>query len=302
MQTEHKEIHSYENDAAQLHGEAETRNSKERISIKELLKTKIEICEDNGSSFKAEYEQIPNGELHSCDAGKRDENKTKNRYKTTFPYDHSRVKLRMANQRSDYINANYIKDISGEQRYIATQGPKKGTVPDFWTMIWQESVKIIVCLTNLKEGKQGKCAQYWPNCNDKIQSGNFAIRNQEEKAYSNYIKRHLRLQDTIGKEEQDVLMFHYTQWPDHGVPEAINLVVFHRHVMRAFPKSSDKDKMVVHCSAGLGRTGTFIALDALYRDGLSSGPVNVSEYVSQMRNDRVNMVQGEACGYYSDKF
>ncbi|XP_062574635.1 receptor-type tyrosine-protein phosphatase T-like isoform X2 [Saccostrea cucullata] len=251
------------------------------------------MCEDNGSGFKAEYEKISKGELHSCDAGKRDENKTKNRYKSTFPYDHSRVKFRMTDMKSDYINANYIKDISGEQRYIATQGPKKKTVADFWTMIWQESIEIIVCLTNLKEEKKEKCAQYWPNCNDKVQSGNFTIRNLEEKTYSNYIKRHLKLQNTIGKEEKDVWMFHYTQWPDHGVPEAINLVVFHRHVQRVFDESVEKSKIAVHCSAGLGRTGTFIALDALYRHGLESGSVNVSEYVTQMRDDRMNMVQGE---------
>ncbi|XP_062593163.1 receptor-type tyrosine-protein phosphatase alpha-like [Saccostrea cucullata] len=280
------EFHSYENDIAK--SEAETKN----ISIGDLSKT-IEEMFENDTSFKAEYEQIPNGELHLCDAGKRDENKIKNRYKTTFPYDHSRVKLQVENMRSDYINANYIKDISGEQRYIATQGPKKETVADFWAMIWQEYVNVIVCLTNLKEGKQKKCQQYWPDCHDKIQNGNFAIRNQEEKTYSNYIKRHLRLQDTIGKEEKDVWMFHYTQWPDHGVPEAINLVVFHRHVQRVFAESPDNSKIVVHCSAGLGRTGTFIALDALYRNGLTSRSVNVSEYVTQMRHDRMNMVQGE---------
>ncbi|XP_062574637.1 receptor-type tyrosine-protein phosphatase T-like isoform X3 [Saccostrea cucullata] len=293
MKTESKDIHSYTNETANLQEEAKTINKNQKISVADLWKTIEEMCEDNGSGFKAEYEKISKGELHSCDAGKRDENKTKNRYKSTFPYDHSRVKFRMTDMKSDYINANYIKDISGEQRYIATQGPKKKTVADFWTMIWQESIEIIVCLTNLKEEKKEKCAQYWPNCNDKVQSGNFTIRNLEEKTYSNYIKRHLKLQNTIGKEEKDVWMFHYTQWPDHGVPEAINLVVFHRHVQRVFDESVEKSKIAVHCSAGLGRTGTFIALDALYRHGLESGSVNVSEYVTQMRDDRMNMVQGE---------
>ncbi|XP_062578656.1 receptor-type tyrosine-protein phosphatase alpha-like [Saccostrea cucullata] len=159
-------------------------------------------------------------------------------------------------------------------------------------MIWQEDVSIIVCLTNLKEGAKIKCAQYWPNINDKLQDGGFNIRSMEEKVYANYTKRHFKVYKHLDQKDKEVVMFHYTRWPDHGVPAPLSLVVFHRHVMRVSTKHTGK-YIVVHCSAGIGRTGTYIALDALYREGEISGKVNVPMYVRTMRKDRMNMIQGE---------
>ncbi|XP_061165857.1 receptor-type tyrosine-protein phosphatase alpha-like [Saccostrea echinata] len=264
-----------------------------RIHLKDLCTTIKILSDQENTGFKEEYKEIPNGELHPCEVGKREENKVKNRYTTTFPYDHTRVTLQESNKNDGYINANYIRDLSGEKRYIATQGPKKKTIAEFWEMVWQETVTTIVCLTNLKEGTREKCRQYWPNNSAKIQHGHFAIRNNEEKNYANYVTRNFHVQNIDRKEERDVRMFHYTQWTDHGVPEALNLVMFHRHFLRSLSGNSLQHKIVVHCSAGIGRTGTFIALDALYRDGLSSGSVNVKEFVTQMRHDRMNMIQGE---------
>ncbi|XP_061170725.1 uncharacterized protein LOC133180172 [Saccostrea echinata] len=251
---------------------------------------KMSAAENAG--FKHEYHEIPRGELFPCEESKKPENKPKNRYTTTFPYDHSRVVLKTSSpNESDYINANYIKDTQSNRKYIATQGPKPKTVVDFWKMVWQECVNTIVCLTNLKEGTKIKCTQYWPNFSDKVQHGIFIIRNLEEKIYANYTSRRFKVYNNLDKKDREVLMLHYTRWPDHGVPNPLSLVVFHRHVMKT---SSQTGKyMLVHCSAGIGRTGTYLALDALYRDGERNGRINVPMYVRTMRKDRMNMIQGD---------
>ncbi|XP_056019844.1 receptor-type tyrosine-protein phosphatase C-like [Ostrea edulis] len=159
-------------------------------------------------------------------------------------------------------------------------------------MVWQEDISVIVCLTNLKEGNENKCAQYWPNSSDKIKKGNISIRNQKENIYADYVIRHFRLQNSADKVERDVCMFHYTQWPDHGVPEPLALVVFHRHVLKTSVEHPGKYTLV-HCSAGIGRTGTYIALDALNKGGEITGKVNIRQYVENMRNSRANMIQGD---------
>ncbi|XP_065921325.1 receptor-type tyrosine-protein phosphatase epsilon-like [Magallana gigas] len=250
------------------------------------------LSEIKRSKMEEEYKAIPKGELHSCIVGKRQENKSKNRYTTIFPYDHSRVVLSSSTTESDYINANYIEDVFEKKKYIATQGPKDSTIPDFWRMVWQENARIIVCLTNISEAKTKKCAKYWPDLNDKHMEGDISVRCQKEQTYAENVVRHLRIKNISDKTERDAFMFHYTQWPDHGVPEPLSLVVFHRHVMKTV-EDHPMGYIVVHCSAGVGRTGTFIALDALYKEGERTGKVNVPQYVEKMRNARINMIQGE---------
>ncbi|XP_052694743.1 receptor-type tyrosine-protein phosphatase alpha-like [Crassostrea angulata] len=253
--------------------------------------TNMSLNENNG--FKSEYHDIPRGELHPCVEGKKPENKVKNRYTTIFPYDHSRVILKTAaSDQGGYINANYIEDTKEKRTYIATQGPKPKTIADFWTMIWQEEVCNIVCLTNLTEGTKNKCAQYWPDINDKLQGGTLTVRHLEEKTYAEYIIRRFKIHNKSTRTDRHVTMFHYTTWSDHGVADSLSLVVFHRQVIRATANSAGK-YAVVHCSAGVGRTGTYIALDALYREGERTGKINVPMYVRTMRKDRMNMIQGD---------
>ncbi|XP_062573671.1 receptor-type tyrosine-protein phosphatase alpha-like [Saccostrea cucullata] len=159
-------------------------------------------------------------------------------------------------------------------------------------MVWQEDVFVIVCLTNLKEGGKNKCAQYWPAIYDKIQTGYITIRNLEERIYANYTIRRFKAQSNLERKDREILMFHYTRWPDHGVPDPLNLVVFHRQVLKKALLNKGKYTLV-HCSAGIGRTGTYIALDALYREGERNGKINVPMYVRTMRKDRMNMIQGD---------
>ncbi|XP_062618451.1 receptor-type tyrosine-protein phosphatase epsilon-like, partial [Saccostrea cucullata] len=287
---------SKERDNHQLH-KVEEKAKRGPPTNKTILKRNLQaiivkMSAAENAGFKHEYHEIPRGELFPCEEAKKPENKAKNRYTTTFPYDHSRVVLKtISPNESDYINANYIEDTQSNLKYIATQGPKPKTVVDFWRMVWQECVNTIVCLTNLKEGTKIKCTLYWPNINDKMKHGNFMIRNLEEKIYANHTSRRFKVYNNLERKDREVLMFHYTRWPDHGVPDPLNLLVFHRHVMKTSPQTGKYT--LVHCSAGIGRTGTYIALDALYREGEINGRVNVPMYVRNMRKDRMNMIQGE---------
>nr|XP_034321094.1 receptor-type tyrosine-protein phosphatase epsilon-like [Crassostrea gigas] len=258
------------------------------VPINELENAIMERKENEEDGFKREYSMLPYGEQHPCEVGKRQENLAKNRFKTTFPYDHSRVILKGTD--ADYTNANYISGLDEEKVYIASQGPKQNTLNDFWTMIWQEKVTQIVMLTNLKEGVKMKCTQYWPENMKSRQHGNIVIKNVEEKQYAFYVIRKLSVSHKEQKKSIVVMQYHYTTWPDHGTPDPLRLVVFHCHVMRT-RSNKIKSPTVVHCSAGIGRTGTYIALDALYKAGKASGKINVAEYVKIMRANRMNMVQ-----------
>nr|XP_022305535.1 receptor-type tyrosine-protein phosphatase alpha-like isoform X2 [Crassostrea virginica] len=263
------------------------------IPVRNIKAQIANMSAKENAGFKYEYNDIPRGELCPCLEGKKPENKVKNRYVTIFSYDHSRIVLNSPGYDGNgYIHANYIEDSKGVRSYIATQGPKPKTIADFWTMVSQEEVTVIVCLTNLKEGAKNKCAQYWPNVNDKLQGGNITIRNLGEKTYAEHIIRQFKIHNKAKGEDRLVTMYHYTAWADHGVADPLSLVVFHRQVMRATAQSNGKYTLV-HCSAGVGRTGTYIALDALYREGQKSGKINVPMYVRTMRKDRMNMIQGD---------
>eukprot|EP00105_Crassostrea_gigas_P041322 XP_019925470.1 PREDICTED: receptor-type tyrosine-protein phosphatase T isoform X2 [Crassostrea gigas] len=241
--------------------------------------------------FKKEYAGLPSGEIRCCDAGKKQENISKNRFKTTFPYDHSRVKLHVDNESSsDYINANYIDGHNRQKEYIAAQGPKANTLADFWRMIWQENVATIVMLTNLKEGEKFKCTQYWPERNKPLSAGPVMVKLIEEKEFAFYIERKMSVSNKQLKKTRVIYQHHYTAWPDHGTPESLCLLTFHNHVISKTNNNTNVPT-VVHCSAGVGRTGTYIALDALYHMGKQTGTVNVVEFVKKMRGNRVSMVQ-----------
>ncbi|XP_078330543.1 uncharacterized protein LOC111113024 [Crassostrea virginica] len=241
--------------------------------------------------FKKEYADLPSGEIRKCDVGKLAENISKNRFETTFPYDHSRVILDVNDgETSDYINANYIDGPHGPKKYIAAQGPKQNTLDDFWRMVWQDNVRAIVMLTNLKEAGMTKCTQYWPNDKNGSRYGTVSVSLTEEKEYAFFIERKLSLSKQKFKKTRLVTQYHYTAWPDHGTPDPMNLLEFHHHVITC-STHSESSPTVVHCSAGVGRTGTYIALDALYSEGQQKGTVNVSRFVKGMRNNRVSMVQ-----------
>nr|XP_022307014.1 receptor-type tyrosine-protein phosphatase alpha-like [Crassostrea virginica] len=163
------------------------------VPISELQNDIVKKRKKEDEGFKTEFAMLSAGEEHPCDIGKRQENLPKNRFRTTLPYDHSRVVLKGNANLSDYINACYIHGTSKPNQYIASQGPKDNTLDDFWKMIWQENVTQIVMLTNIKEGVKIKCTQYWPEINKAARQGNNSVRNVEEKEYAFYVIRKLKV-------------------------------------------------------------------------------------------------------------
>ncbi|CAC5418190.1 PTPRT [Mytilus coruscus] len=263
--------------------------SKYSILIEDLKEAMNEKQKDEG--FKKEYEMLPRGLVYAHVEGSKEENKVKNRFLSTWPYDHSRVILK-GNTKNDYINASYIDNYETKKAYIAAQGPKQNTVRDFWHMIWQENVRKIVMVTQFIENQKIKCVQYWPETlSEPLVVNNFKVTMTKEKEHTFYVYRLLTvsLKNATNRQERKIHHFRFMQWPDHGVPDSIKLVDFYRKVKSE--KCNQNGPMAVHCSAGIGRTGTFIAIDALYEHGKKVGYVNVMEYIEMMRKDRMNMVQ-----------
>ncbi|XP_071129167.1 receptor-type tyrosine-protein phosphatase kappa-like isoform X2 [Mytilus edulis] len=276
-----------EEDERDLYTNEVSRQTKYKIPISDLRNVINEKRKDEG--FNNEYKILPKGLVHAHDEGSKEENKLKNRFLRTWPYDHSRIVL-TGNTKHDYINASYIDSYDKENAYIASQGPKKNTLRDFWHMIWQEKVGKIVTVTKLEEERRKKCEQYWPqNINRPLLVDNYKLTMKEEIQHTVYVYRLIILHNKTNKEERMVHHFHFTQWPDHGVPDSIKLVKFYRKVR--CDKQDMSGPLVVHCSAGVGRTGTFIAVDALYEHGKKVGYVDIMEYVQMMRKDRMNMIQ-----------
>ncbi|XP_065924737.1 receptor-type tyrosine-protein phosphatase alpha isoform X2 [Magallana gigas] len=260
------------------------------IPVSDLLNIITTKQAKENEGFQKEFKSLPYGERFPCEVAKSAGNIPKNRFKTTFPYDHSRVVLESSKEfNSDYINANYIENMEGKREFIASQGPRVNTVVDHWRMIWQEHVNYIVMLTNLIEGPKVKCHQYWPEAGKEMDVDPFSLTLLEEKVYAYFVVRKMAVRKKKVTGSRTVVQFHYTHWPDHGTPDPLNLVDFLRQFRHKIKPSHHP--ILVHCSAGIGRTGTFIALDVLSRYGKVKGKVNIIEYVKAMRKDRMTMIQ-----------
>ncbi|XP_021354522.1 receptor-type tyrosine-protein phosphatase kappa-like [Mizuhopecten yessoensis] len=216
------------------------------------------------------------------------ENKSKNRFKQVFPYDKTRVCLqREAGDTSDYINASYINGYEKIKQYVAAQGPNKATTNDFWEMIWQLGSTKIVMLTKLIEGGKVKCQQYWPNTGSE-QFGSLTVTLDREEDLLTYIIRHIKIKN--GNTTRCVTQFHYTDWPDQKVPSSASSLV--QFFLKVEPLGQVLEApIVVHCSAGIGRTGTYIALACLVQEASATGYVSVTRCVETLRRQRLNMVQ-----------
>ncbi|XP_061180791.1 receptor-type tyrosine-protein phosphatase mu-like [Saccostrea echinata] len=260
------------------------------IVVSDLLNVITQREAKGKEGFLKEFKSLPYGERFDCEIAKTEENMPKNRFKTTFPYDHSRVILEASKGfTSDYINANYIENLDEKREFIACQGPLKNTLVDHWRMIWQEHVDYVIMLTNLTEGPKVKCHQYWPDEGKELNINPFSVTLLEEKKYSHFVERRMTVYKKKVTGSRTVVQYHFIRWPDHGTPNPLNLIVFHRHFRHKIMPSHHP--ILVHCSAGIGRTGTFIAFDVLSRYGKDEGKVNVIEYVKAMRKDRMTMIQ-----------
>ncbi|XP_041043600.1 receptor-type tyrosine-protein phosphatase kappa isoform X2 [Carcharodon carcharias] len=262
------------------------------IRVADLLQHINLMKTSEGYGFKEEYESFFEGQSASWDIAKKDQNRTKNRYGNIIAYDHSRVILQPLedDSTSDYINANYIDGYHRPSHYIATQGPVHETVYDFWRMAWQEQSVCIVMVTNLVEVGRVKCYKYWPD--DSEVYADFKVTFMEEEPLAEYVVRTFTLERRGFDEIREVKQFHFTGWPDHGVPyHATGLLAFIRRVKISNPPGAGP--VVVHCSAGAGRTGCYIVIDIMLDMAEREGVVDIYNCVKALRSRRINMVQTE---------
>ncbi|XP_034555399.1 receptor-type tyrosine-protein phosphatase kappa isoform X3 [Notolabrus celidotus] len=266
------------------------------IRVADLLQHINLMKTSDSYGFKEEYELVIQslfeGQSASWDVAKKEQNRTKNRYGNIIAYDHSRVILQPIEDdpSSDYINANYIDGYQRPSHYIATQGPVHETVYDFWRMVWQEQSACIVMVTNLVEVGRVKCYKYWPD--DAEVYGDFKVTFVEVEPLAEYVVRTFTLERRGFNEVREVKQFHFTGWPDHGVPyHATGLLSFIRRVKISNPPSAGP--IVVHCSAGAGRTGCFIVIDIMLDMAEREGVVDIYNCVKALRSRRINMVQTE---------
>ncbi|XP_055954667.1 receptor-type tyrosine-protein phosphatase beta isoform X2 [Patella vulgata] len=243
-----------------------------------------------------------------CSEANKEGNAEKNRFNNVLPFDHSRVCLPIEDDdvNSDYINANYITGYTKSKEYIATQGPLPDTINDFWRMIWHEKVSIIVMLTSLKEGHTVKCEQYWPGeVGEVMEYGQYTVEKISEVTKKTHTCSTLMIccnedsQNNKKKECRTVKHFHYLQWKDKSASVERNDILQFIRTVRQNMESNDTSPVVVHCSAGVGRTGTYIALDYIQQyinqHDLNKA-IDIYDYVLKLRNNRVLMVQTE-CQY-----
>lgn len=194
------------------------------------------------------------------------QNKSLNRYRDVSPYDHSRIVLKKGS--TDYINANLVKVEKAHRSYILTQGPLANTVGHFWLMVWEQNSKAVLMLNKLIEKKQEKCFQYWPvkigkEHITKMDDVGLTLEYLENHDHSYYLTRTLRLTEVESGECREIIQFHYTTWPDFGVPSSPTAFLeFLRKVREAGVLEEDVGPAIVHCSAGIGRSGTFCLVDS----------------------------------------
>ncbi|PVD24385.1 hypothetical protein C0Q70_14867 [Pomacea canaliculata] len=239
------------------------------------------------------FKELPKGLTAGHEAAKLKINSKKNRYASILPYDDNRVVLQdglTEGEATDYINASYISGFEHSKRYIASQGPRDTTVGDFWRMVWQEKITQIVMLTNTIERGQMKCLEYWPAQDKTVTHGPVTVTGVNVQRRANFLVRTFALRTHHSKVPREVEQYHYLAWPDHGVPTTSSLLNFWRFAKSRAPRQSPPP-VLVHCAAGVGRTGTYIGLDIAFDQASATGSVDVFDVVMRMRQERCIMVQ-----------
>ncbi|XP_049578499.1 receptor-type tyrosine-protein phosphatase eta isoform X2 [Syngnathus scovelli] len=285
-----KRLSKKESSDIQIHS---LRNAPVRVEDYEAYYKKQKA--DSNCGFAEEFEDLRLvGTSQSKACALMQENKAKNRYNNVLPYDSSRVKLSIihGNPFDDYINANYMPGYNSKKEFIAAQGPLPGTVKDFWRMIWEKNVHTLVMLTRCNEQGRVKCEQYWHSSTKHFEY--IRVTTTSEIPLDDWTIRDFEIKNVKTAETRSIRQFHFTAWPDHGVPETTELLISFRHLVREhMDQYSTNSPTVVHCSAGVGRTGTFIAIDRLIFQIERENVVDVFGVVHELRMHRPLMVQTE---------
>ncbi|XP_060726751.1 receptor-type tyrosine-protein phosphatase S isoform X4 [Tachysurus vachellii] len=263
------------------------------IPIAELAEQTELLKANDNLRLSQEYESIDPGQQFTWEHSNLEVNKPKNRYANVIAYDHTRVILAPVNGiiGSDYINANYIDGYRKQNAYIATQGPLPETFGDFWRMVWEQRAASIVMMTKLEEKSRIKCDQYWPSRGTETY-GLVQVTLLDTMELATFCVRTLSLHKSGCNERREVRQFQFTAWPDHGVPEyPTPFLAFLRRVKACNPP--DAGPIIVHCSAGVGRTGCFIVIDAMLERIRPERTVDIYGHVTLMRSQRNYMVQTE---------
>ncbi|XP_014406113.1 PREDICTED: receptor-type tyrosine-protein phosphatase delta isoform X19 [Myotis brandtii] len=263
------------------------------IPILELADHIERLKANDNLKFSQEYESIDPGQQFTWEHSNLEVNKPKNRYANVIAYDHSRVLLSAIEgiPGSDYVNANYIDGYRKQNAYIATQGSLPETFGDFWRMIWEQRSATVVMMTKLEERSRVKCDQYWPSRGTETH-GLVQVTLLDTVELATYCVRTFALYKNGSSEKREVRQFQFTAWPDHGVPEhPTPFLAFLRRVKTCNPP--DAGPMVVHCSAGVGRTGCFIVIDAMLERIKHEKTADIYGHVTLMRAQRNYMVQTE---------
>ncbi|XP_028999056.1 receptor-type tyrosine-protein phosphatase delta-like isoform X36 [Betta splendens] len=263
------------------------------IPVMDLADHLERLKANDNLKFSQEYESIDPGQQFTWEHSNLEVNKPKNRYANVIAYDHSRVLLSGIDgiPGSDYINANYIDGYRKQNAYIATQGALPETFGEFWRMIWEQRSAIIVMMTKLEERSRVKCDQYWPTRGTETYAL-IQVTLLDTVELATYCVRTFALFKNGSSEKREVRQFQFTAWPDHGVPEhPTPFLAFLRRVKACNPP--DAGPMVVHCSAGVGRTGCFIVIDAMLERIKHEKTVDIYGHVTLMRAQRNYMVQTE---------
>ncbi|KAM6930180.1 tyrosine-protein phosphatase non-receptor type 7-like [Lycodopsis pacificus] len=282
-------------------------------------------AEDN-NTLNAEYQRIPPNFVSAAELDIPG-HMMKDRYKTILPNPESRVVLRSPEEEAGpdrYINANYIRGYGGAPRaFIATQGPMVHTVGDFWDMVWQERSSIIVMVTRLKENNE-KCELYWPQPRKRRvkeedeeeeqreeeeeeegvtgRFGRFLLRVRDSREKDGFTVTDMEIQ--LCSERRPVRHYWFTSWPDHHIPQCTAPLLRLVEEVETYRKSLlptgsqpitgpvlGPGPIVVHCSAGIGRTGCFIVSSIGCQQLRDGGEVDILETVCQLRLDRGGMIQ-----------
>ncbi|CAH1784819.1 unnamed protein product [Owenia fusiformis] len=271
------------------------------VSVENFAKHVQTSHADGDAGFAQEYEEIHAGVKHDYTTAHSNDpdNKSKNRYINILSYDHSRVELKPVlgrQKHSDYINANYVDGFHKPRAYIATQGPLPHTFADFWRMVWEQNSYVIIMITNLMERGRRKCDQYWPD--DAAETYGFLqvkLLNTYVLAHSTmrqFTLRNTKIRKKGPSSERLVYQFHYTDWPDHGVPDfTLPVLDFVKKSQAANPDNAGP--VVIHCSAGVGRTGTYIVIESMIRQARQKKSINVKGFLKHIRQQRNYLVQTE---------